>query len=162
MAFAELLEDIFPGYMFVVRINGLQATAFTKVSGLGATIRHFEYPELGSAISLKFPEKIIYKDIVLQRGQISDFGIYALLELTQNSITGHKERFSLNQFSEMLNQSKVDLTIEQRNYSGAGIRKWRINKASLKDWEIGELDAMKSTFAVEKLVLTHHGLTIVK
>jgi len=152
MALTENLQDPFPNFMFEISCDGLDLAAFTKVSGLGAEVQHFEYDELGSGVSLKFPEKVKYGDVVLEKGQISELGLFAMLDLTIDAVLGTKEK----------NLSRVNLEITQKNLQGSLARTWVVQRASVKKWNLSAFDSMNATFSVESLVLTHHGIEVKK
>jgi len=152
MAFAENLQDPFPNFMFSVQSDGLNLAAFTKISGLGAEIEYFEYDELGSGTAQKFAEKIKYDDLILDKGQISQLGIFSLYDMSVDYVLGKGQA----------NSNKVNLEITQKNFQGGIVRKWLIYRAGVKKWGLSEMDSINPTYMVERMVLTHHGIEIAK
>lgn len=75
---ARARRDPFPGFQFVVEIDGVASAAFEEVSGLDGAVDVVEYREGAdvSATTRKIPGLAKYANVVLSRGLTDSRDLY--------------------------------------------------------------------------------------
>ena len=111
---------------------------FQSVTGLKATINMETYKEGGSNMfEYQLPTSVRFGDITLKRGLLVGSAVFDWLLLAVNAF----------QFL------PLDLTIDLLNSEGTPLMSWLLMGVLPKSWSISELDAEKSTIAIEQIEL---------
>ena len=133
-----------PNMHFSVTIGDVGEVAFQKVVGLNVKFEIVEYRSGNSAdfSNVKMPLQPTFGDVTLQKGMFAnDMTLF-------NWLRGIK-------FNTIARQN---VTIKLLNEEHAPMFTWSLKNAFPKEITFGELDAMKGSFAVEEMVITHEGL----
>ena len=111
---------------------------FQSVTGLKAPINMETYKEGGSNMfEYQLPTSVRFGDITLKRGLLVGSAVFDWLLLAVNAF----------QFL------PLDLTIDLLNSEGTPLMSWLLMGVLPKSWSISELDAEKSTIAIEQIEL---------
>ncbi len=147
---ATLRENPYPGYGFLVEIDGLldgtdARAGFSEVSGLGMEIDVIEYRAGNerTASGRKLPGLTRFSDVVLKRGVSGDL---ALFEWIAATASGSIRRAAV----------RITLLDEAREPVVA----YRLTNAWPRTYRGPSLHAAGSRVAIEELVLCHEGLSI--
>lgn len=142
---ARARRDPFPGFQFVVEIDGVATAAFTEVSGLEGSIDVIEYRE-GADISpspRKIPGLVRYGNLTLSRGLTDSRDLY---EWWNAVVSGKPDRRA----------AAIILLDGERN----PVRRWTLSAAWPVRYALSTLDAGASAVAVETLELAHEGFQL--
>lgn len=135
--------DPYLGFRFLVELDSLVVAGFASVSGLEVGLATEDYEEGGvNTHTHTLPKRFEYPDIVLERG-LTDSS--ELLEWIQEVRDGTVRRRS----------GRIVLL----DAAGAESWGWEFLDAYPVTWSGPELDADQSDVAIERLELTHRGLS---
>jgi phage tail-like protein len=134
--------DPFPGYQFVVEIDGIASAGFSDVSGIEGTIDVVEYREGAdrSLASQKLPGLVRYANVVLTRGLTSSNDLY---DWWKAVAAGTPDRRS------------VAIVLLDRERTA--VRRWTLRDAWPVRYAVSPLDAGRGAVAIETLELAHEG-----
>ena len=133
-----------PSMHFKVTLGDKGEVAFQKVNGLQTKFETIEY-RAGNSPSFENVKMPLFKsssDVVLSKGVfVQDTILFNWLsEIKLNTI------------------ARQTVTIQLLDEEHKPMFTWTLANAFPKSITFGELDAMKATFAVEELVISHEGL----
>lgn len=124
-------------------------SSFQEVSGLYATMETTPITEGGQNLFVhKSPGRMKFEDLTLKRG----------LMLWDSDISN----WCWTQFSDGL-RAKIkprDVTLSLLDFENDAIMIWNFKNAYPVKWGVSDLDASKSAFVVESLVLTYNYYTV--
>lgn len=134
--------DPFPGYQFVVEIDGIASAGFSDVSGIEGMIDVVEYREGAdrSLASQKLPGLVRYANVVLTRGLTSSNDLY---DWWKAVAAGTPDRRA------------VAIVLLDRERTA--VRRWTLRDAWPVRYAVSPLDAGRSAAAIETLELAHEG-----
>jgi phage tail-like protein len=137
--------DPFPGFDFVVEIDGIATAGFKKVSGLEGSIDVIEYREGAdlSPASRKLPGIVKYANVTLKRGLTESRDLYGWWDAV---VSGKPDRRA------------VAIVLLDR--ARTPVRRWLLREAWPVRYAISSLDAGTSAVAVETLELAHEGFEL--
>ncbi|MGH3031352.1 MAG: phage tail protein [Gaiellaceae bacterium] len=138
-------RDPFPGFQFVVEIDGVTTAAFKEVSGLDGSVDVIEYRE-GADVSpttRKIPGLVRYANVVLSRGLTDSRDLY---DWWNAIVSGKADRRAA---------SIVLLDAEQNP-----VRRWKLRAAWPARYAVSTLDAATSGVVIETLELAHEGFEL--
>jgi phage tail-like protein len=141
-------------FSFTLGFSGISGsgndTAFQEVSGLTATQETVEIKEGGqNMFAHKAPGRMKYEDLTLKRG----------LMLWDSLLS----KWCLAQLGDGLRKSIVPKDVILTLYEGRKgqpLMTWNFKNAYPIKWGVSDMDASKSAFVVETLVLTYNYYTI--
>jgi phage tail-like protein len=138
-------RDPYPGFQFVVEIDGVPTAAFKEVSGLDGSIEVIEYREGAdlSAATRKIPGLAKYANVVLRRGLTDSRDLY---DWWNAIVSGRGDRRA----------ASVVLLDAERN----PVRRWNLRAAWPARYAVSTLDAATSGVVVETLELAHEGFDL--
>jgi phage tail-like protein len=134
-------------YLFAVEIDGIETARFQKCEGLEAETHVYEIEEGGlNTATHKFYGRTLYPNLVLEKG-----------------VTGNNDLFDWYRQTVL-----EDKAVERKNGSvilkdaqNNEIKRWNFFRALPCRWMGPMLDANTgSGFAVERLEITHEGITV--
>lgn len=142
---ARARRDPFPGFQFVVEIDGVPTAAFKEVSGLEGSIDVIEYREGSdvSAATRKIPGLAKYANVVLSRGLTDSRDLY---DWWNAIVSGKADRRA----------ASIVLLDAERN----PVRRWTLRAAWPARYAVSALDAATSGVVVETLELAHEGFDL--
>ncbi len=142
---ARARRDPFPGFQFVVEIDGVPTAAFQEVSGLDGSVDVIEYREGAdvSAATRKLPGLAKYANVVLSRGLTDSRHLY---DWWNAIVSGKADRRA----------AIIVLLDGERN----PVRRWRLHEAWPARYAVSTLDASSSGVVVETLELAHEGFDL--
>ena len=142
---ARARRDPFPGFRFVVEIDGVPTAAFKEVSGLDGSIDVIEYREGAdvSAATRKIPGLAKYANVVLSRGLTDSRDLY---DWWNAIVSGKADRRA----------ASIVLLDAERN----PVRRWGLREAWPARYAVSTLDAATSGVVVETLELAHEGFDL--
>ena len=142
---ARARRDPFPGFQFVVEIDGVPTAAFEEVSGLQGSADVIEYREGADASPTprKIPGLVRYANIVLSRGLTESRDLY---EWWNAIAAGRTERRA----------AAIVLLDAERN----PVHRWNIRAAWPARYAVSPLDAGSSGLVIETLELAHEGFEL--
>ncbi len=142
---ARARRDPFPGFQFVVEIDGVASAAFEEVSGLDGAVDVVEYREGAdvSATTRKIPGLAKYANVVLSRGLTDSRDLYDWWSAT---VSGKADRRA----------ASIVLLDAERN----PVRRWRLRAAWPARYTVSPLDADRSDVVIETLELAHEGFEL--
>lgn len=138
-------RDPFPGFDFVVEIDGVATAGFQEVSGLEGSIVVVEYRE-GADLTLtprKVPGLVRFGNVTLKRGITDSRDLYAWWDAVAS---GKADRRGVAIV--LLDRERV------------AVRRWLLREAWPVRYAISSLDAGVSGIAVETLELAHEGFEL--
>lgn len=138
-------RDPYPGFDFVVEIDGIATAGFREVSGLEGSIDVVEYRE-GADVSpavRKLPGLVKYANVTLKRGLTDSRDLYNWWRAV---VSGKPDRRA----------AAIVLLDRERNE----VRRWTLREAWPVRYAISTLDAGVSGIAVETLELAHEGFEL--
>jgi phage tail-like protein len=136
-------NDPYPGFNFLVEIEGIGSASFHEVSGLEGSIDVVEYRE-GADRSLgvrKLPGLVRYPNVTLRRG-----------------VTDSRELWDWWQAVASGNYDRRAVAIVLRDRGGNDVRRWLLREAWPVRYQVSVLAATTSEVAIESLELAHEGL----
>jgi phage tail-like protein len=132
-------NDPYRAYNFRLEIAGLQAGAFTEVSGLGVKIEPIQFREGGDPQSVRHvPGPVEYAPVTLRYGLTKSQDLWTWLMRT---VGGQIERRSAS--------------IIQLDSTGVEAMRWDLSEAWPSEWKGAPLDAMSGEIAIENLTLVY-------
>lgn len=135
-------NDPYRAYNFRLEVSGLQAGAFTEVTGLGVKVESIQYREGGDPQSVRhIPGPVEYEPITLRYGLTDSQDLWNWLMQT---VQGQIER---------RNASVVLL-----DSTGNEAMRWNLIDAWPSHWQGAPLDAMSREIAIESLTLVYDSL----
>jgi phage tail-like protein len=139
---ARARRDPFPGFQFVVEIDGVATAGFSEVSGLGGSIDVIEYREGADASSgaRKIPGRVRYGNVTLGRGLTDSRDLY---DWWSAVASGKADRRA----------AAIVLLDGERN----PVRRWTLREAWPARYAVSALDAGTSGLVIETLELAHEG-----
>lgn len=142
---ARARRDPFPGFQFVVEIEGVASAGFQEVSGLDGSVEVIEYREGAdvSAGARKIPGLAKYANVVLSRGLTDSRDLY---DWWSAIVSGKADRRA----------AAIVLLDGERN----PVRRWRLRDAWPARYAVSPLDADKSDVVIETLELAHEGFDL--
>jgi phage tail-like protein len=142
---ARARRDPFPGFQFVVEIDGVASAAFEEVSGLDGAVDVVEYREGAdvSATTRKIPGLAKYANVVLSRGLTDSRDLY---DWWNAIVSGKADRRA----------ASIVLLDAERN----PVRRWRLRAAWPARYAVSPLDADRSDVVIETLELAHEGFEL--
>jgi phage tail-like protein len=138
-------RDPFPGFDFLVEIDGIATAGFQEVSGLEGSIDVIEYREGAdlSPAARKLPGIVRYANVTLERGLTESRDLY---EWWHAVASGKPDRRS----------AAIILLDRERN----PVRRWLLRETWPVRYAISSLDAGTSALAIEALELAHEGFEL--
>ena len=142
-------ESMLKAYMFTVEIDGIETARFQKCSGLEAETYVFEVEEGGlNTTTHKFYGRTRYANLILEKG-----------------ITDNDDLFNWYKKT-LLEEQKVERkngAVILKDTEGNEIKRWNFFRAFPCKWIGPRLDSNSgSDFAVERIEITHEGLSVDK
>ncbi len=142
-------ESMLKAYMFTVEIDGIETARFQKCSGLEAETYVFEVEEGGlNTTTHKFYGRTRYTNLILEKG-----------------ITDNDDLFNWYKKT-LLEEQKVERkngAVILKDTEGNEIKRWNFFRAFPCKWIGPRLDSNSgSDFAVERIEITHEGLSVDK
>lgn len=141
--------DPYPGYRFLVEVDGLIVGGFSAVSGLEVSVETETYHEGGvNAYAHTLPTRFEHEHLVLTRGLTDGPELFEWVQLATNDPplpAGARPRRTVRIFLQ---------DREGRESWG-----WQARDALPVKWEGPQLDATDGAVAFETLELAHTGLT---
>jgi phage tail-like protein len=132
-------NDPYRAYNFKLEIAGLQAGAFTEVSGLGVKIEPIRFREGGAPQSVRhIPGPVEYTPVTLSYGLTKSLDLWNWLMQT---VAGQIDR--------------RDASIIQLDSAGVEMMRWNLYEAWPSEWKGAPLDAMSDEIAIESLTLVY-------
>lgn len=139
-------NDPYGAFNFLVEIDGIAAGAFSEVSGLESTVEVIEYRNGSDDITVrKLPGLKKHANIVLKRGFTNDHSLWDWYKAT---LDGRVERRSM--MITVLNEAREPAL------------RFAVRNAWPCSWSGPDLDAGKSTVAIETLEICHEGIEFVE
>jgi phage tail-like protein len=137
--------DPFPGFDFVVEIDGVGIAGFQEVSGLEGRIEVIEYREGADnpPSARKLPGLVKYGNVALKRGLTDSRDLYAWW----NAVASGKA-----------DRRGVAIVLLDRERTP--VRRWLLQEAWPVRYAISSLDAEVSGVAIETLELAHEGFEL--
>ena len=129
-----------------VAIEGVTTADFHEVTGLKFEVDVIEVMEGGGTLIRKLPGTLKYNDIVLKRGYTNDTALYDWA--TAKACTG--------------NVLRAKMSVQVLDQSGTPIATYNVVNAWPKSYEGPTLSASTNEMAIETIVLTHEGMSLVK
>jgi phage tail-like protein len=142
---ARARRDPFPGFQFVVEIDGIATAGFMEVSGLEGSIDVLEYRE-GADVSSsvrKIQGLVAYANVTLRRGLTDSRDLY---DWWRAVASGKVDRRA----------TAIVLLDGERN----PIRRWQLRDAWPVRYAFSALEAGASGLVVETLELAHEGFEL--
>ncbi|HEX2045403.1 MAG TPA: phage tail protein [Gaiellaceae bacterium] len=142
---ARARRDPFPGFQFVVEIDGIAAAGFREVSGLEGEIDVVEYREGADATpsARKLPGLVRYANVTLHRGLTDSNDLY---QWWRAVASGKPDRRA----------AAIVFLDGERN----PVRRWTLRDAWPARYAVSPLDAGVSGVVVETLELAHEGFDV--
>ena len=142
-------ESLLKAYIFTVEIDGIETARFQKCSGLEAETYVFEVEEGGlNTTTHKFYGRTRYTNLILEKG-----------------ITDNDDLFNWYKKT-LLEEQKVERkngAVILKDTEGNEIKRWNFFRAFPCKWIGPRLDSNSgSDFAVERIEITHEGLSVDK
>lgn len=142
-------ESMLKAYIFTVEIDGIETARFQKCSGLEAETYVFEVEEGGlNTTTHKFYGRTRYTNLILEKG-----------------ITDNDDLFNWYKKT-LLEEQKVERkngAVILKDTEGNEIKRWNFFRAFPCKWIGPRLDSNSgSDFAVERIEITHEGLSVDK
>jgi len=140
-AAAAARTDPFPGFNFIVEIDGIAAAGFSEVSGLSLQVPVIEYREGNSLATRKLPGLQKVGNIILKRGVTADLSLFQWI---RSIADGTMSRRSVSVI--LLDEARQPVT------------RWNLSRAWPTKWEGPALNARGNEVAIETLELTCEGI----
>ena len=139
-------DDPYPGFNFLVEIDGLPESAFAEVGGIGFATDVIEYrngsdPQSGVR---KLAGLARYSDITLKRGIVGSLDFFKWLRSSADGAPDARRNVAIRLLS------------EDRNI----VMTWRLLRARIIKHTSGPLNARGTDVAMEELVLAYERLEI--
>lgn len=135
-------NDPYSAYNFLIEIDGIQAGAFTEVSGLGVKVEPIPYREGGDPLNVRqLPGRVEYQAVTLRYGLTGSRALWDWLMLTMQ---GRTERKS----------ASIVLLNNEREQE----MRWNLFEAWPSEWKGAPLDALQNEIAIESLTLVYERL----
>jgi phage tail-like protein len=138
-------QTLLPKFRFRLEIAGIEAAAFSEVSGLTSEYEVIEYREGSDAVSSvrKLPGLRKFGNVTLKRGLVADKGLW--------------------DWHDGIADNPADRRAVAISLLGPGnepVCRWKLRNAWPSKYEGPVLDADSSAVAIETLVLAHDGLDL--
>ncbi|OKH18100.1 phage tail protein [[Limnothrix rosea] IAM M-220] len=151
-AASQLGHDPYLVHNFLVEVGGVVIGGFSEVGGLSSSIETEEYAEGGvNGFTHKFPTRTSASDITLSRGLVNVDFFWWWFEATSRGIV-----MPMNGTILMLNAKRLPIPAKRLPIPPMY---WMFKMAYPIGWEGPGLNAGSDEVAVEKITLTHQGLT---
>jgi phage tail-like protein len=136
--------DPFPGFDFVVEIDGIATAGFGEVSGLEGSIDVIEYREGTDALTVrKLAGLVKYGNVTLRRGLTDSRDLYSWWTAVAS---GKVDRRGV----------AIVLLDRERN----PVRRWLLREAWPVRYAVSSLNAEGNDVAIETLELAHEGFEL--
>lgn len=129
-------ENYVNNSVFMVQISGVELS-FSKISGIGSTVEYDTYVEGGGMMHLLAKPKTAAGTVTFEKG-------ISVVDRTAASIL-------------VPGTAVQGITIDLVKH-GQVVESYDIANGLVTAWELGELDAMSSAVAVNKITVAHTGI----
>ena len=138
-------SDPYTRFNFRVQLDGVEAGAFTEVTGLDSVTEVIEYRTGDSKLSssVKLPGLTKYPNIVLKRGITRDLSLWQWRKSVVNGVTERRNGVII-----LMDESRKD------------VLRWTFRDGWPVKWEGPDLDASSSEVAIETIEIAHEGLEL--
>ncbi len=144
------LEDPLMNFRFCVEIDGVASAGFSEASGFSIETDIVEYREgCDGSTPRKMRGLTKYGDIVLARGMTTDLDLWNLQTRVFDALIG-----STGSASPLY---RFDAYLIQRDMAGIDIRTWKIERAWVSKYEIGDLTGDGNEVALETITIANEG-----
>jgi len=132
-------NDPYRAYNFRLQVSGLEAGAFTEVSGLGVKVQAIQFREGGDPQSVRHvPGPVEYEPVTLRYGLTDSHELWNWL---METVAGRIER--------------RNVSIILLNSEGEEAIRWNLFDAWPSEWKGAPLDALSQEIAIESLTLVY-------
>lgn len=138
-------EEIHVNYNFLVEISGVEAGAFSEVSGLGVEVQVIEYRDGSEPYRTprKLPGMRKYSNITLKRGVVRGDSLHEWLKAVLNGRADRREGSII-----LLNEEREE------------VMRWSFRRGWICKYEGPELAGNGNDVAIETLEICHEGLEL--
>lgn len=151
-------RELHPKHQFIVEIDGVSSTGFSKMSELSQEHAKIEYWEGGSIIPWKVPGRTTMSDVTLEHGASSDQDFYLWAQSVTNAAAGS---FPTRGAGDNTPTYMRNLDIIQLDRDGTtALRSWRLHNAWVQKFVAGEWDNNTDEVVIEMLTLTYDYFTL--
>lgn len=139
------VKNPYPGFAFVVEIDGIATAAFREVAGLEGSVDVIEYREGADPLlsARKLPGLVKYANVLLKRGLTDSRELY---DWWRSVAEGKPDRRNV----------AIVLLDRERN----AVRRWLLRDAWPVRYAVAAFDAQQNEIAVETLELAHEGFEL--
>lgn len=146
------VPDAVPGFKVSVETLGLNIGQASRVEGLSAQAQVISYRGGNESHTVRKQKGLVeYSDITIERIYTNNPDTWALLGLVFEPTAG-----LLGLTSPIY---KTDLIITFKSMENEEITKFFVKEAWLRGYEIGQIDANSSEYAIERVIFAHQGFT---
>lgn len=146
------IADGIPGFLFRISMEGFDIGQASKIDGLNADNEVITYRGGAESDTVRKQRGLMkYGDVTIERMYTNNSDAWNMLGLVFEPTVG-----LLGVSSPIY---KTNMTISMLNHDGTERVKFYLRNVWVKSYEINNLDANSSNYSVEKIVLTHEGLS---
>lgn len=148
------IVDPYQRFLYRVEIDGVTVAGFNKVSGIKVEVEAVSYSEgTFGGHPIQLPGIMSPGELTLERGLTDNVELWNwVLEVVETE--NARPKIGALSF-------RKDLELVLLNREAVEVKRWHVDEAWPKTYELDDLDSSTSDVLMERLVLAHEGLYLV-